>query len=164
MIIKPFVPLTPPLIFADIYSMYYELFGCIGLSLNRDQYLFDQDTGVVLKYKDKYIKATTVPAEIYAGRTDVLFEPDKNYNLVVVLLGYYIDKEVSMGNDIGFIAQYVEDDISREKQRVVVKTRMYGDVVSKFYYNIYLGYIECIFKLSGYDIIELDKFDIPREQ
>lgn len=147
--------------FQDIYEMYYHLFTEIGLGINSDQYLYDQDNGTVLRYKDKYLKATVQPVEIYAGKTDMIFDPAKNYNLIVSILGYYLDKEANNpeGDNIGFIAQYIEDDGTKEKQRVVVKTRK-GDYVSTFYHNIYLAYIEVIFLLADNFIVDLSNFDI----
>ena len=44
------------MIFDDIYEMYFQLFAEIGLGINQNQYLYDQDSMIVLKYKDKYIK------------------------------------------------------------------------------------------------------------
>ena len=145
-------------VFDDVPEMYYNIFTEIGLKINKDHYLEDVDTGIVLRYKDKFIKATNKPYEIlYAGKTDILFEPMSNYNLMVSIFGYYIDKEYS---DIpGFFkAQYVEDDEAREKQRVVIKT-ITGDIGSPFYNNVYLGYCYCILTLAGYNV-NLDNFDL----
>lgn len=148
------------MMFDDIYEMYYHLFMEIGLSTNHDQLLYDQDTGALLKYKDKFIKATTIPQPIYAGRNDILFEPYKNYNLMVTIMGYYIDKESKSeyGDNIGFIAQYIEDNPDKTKQSIVVKTRR-GDFASQYYTNIYLGYIECIFKLANSFDVDLSNLD-----
>ena len=147
--------------FRDVYEMYYHLFTEIGLSIDSNQYLFDQDTGSILQYNGLFIKATTMPTPIYAGKTDIVFDPSKNYNLMTCIFGYYIDKESNSedGDTIGYIAQYIDDDKNREKQRVVVRTRNHGDICSKYYHNIYLGYIECILLLSGYASVYLDNLD-----
>lgn len=147
------------MMFNDIYEMNYHLFTEIGLSVNSQGYLYDQDTGNVLSYKEKYIKATVHPVEIYAGKNDVLFEPYKNYNMAIVLMGYFIDKEAHTTNQIGYVAQYVDPNATRDKQRVVVKTAK-GDIYSQYYSNIYLGYIECIFKLADAFDVDLSNFDI----
>ena len=145
--------------FDDIYELYYYIFNEIGLGINQYQYLYDLDTGIVLRYKDKYIKATVQPVSIYPGKNDILFEPEKNYNLMVSLLGYYLDKESQNGNPyaVNFVAQFTERDSSEEKQRVVIRTKA-RDICSNFYYNIYLGYIECIFLLSD-NLVDLKNFD-----
>lgn len=141
--------------FDDIYELYYNLFTTIGLGINQNSYLYDQDTGTMICLKDKFIKASVQPVTIYAGKNDIIFAPDQNYQLMVCLLGYYLDKNP----ELSFIAQYIEDDNKREKQRVCVKTHN-GVVESNFYSNIYLGYIECIFILSGGFIPDLSNFDI----
>lgn len=149
--------------FDDVYEMYYDLFTEIGLAINpQNQYLYDVDTGIVLKYKEKYIKATVHPIEIYAGRNDIIFDPARNYNLMTTLFGYYIDKETSgyNGDTIGFISHFTEErNGMREQQRVVVQTRLRGNIVSQYYKNVYLGYIECIFILAGNPNIDLSNLD-----
>ena len=157
------------IMFSDLKEMYYNLFIEIGLSINNDQYIYDQDTGIVLKYKDKYMKMSFT-GDVYAGRNDMVFDPITNYNLIVTLLGYYIEKEIANGNDIGYIADFKEEEFKREvyvkgerfKQRVVVKTKN-GDFCSNYYYNLYLAYIEIIFILSGNTEYDLTNFDILPE-
>ena len=151
--------------FSDEFELNYHLFMEIGLSVNYNGYLYDQDTGIEIKYKDKYIKSSTVPMPLYAGRNDIIFEPAKNYNLMTTLLGYYIDKETNSddGDRIGYIAQYIDDNPTKDKQRIVIKTKR-GDIASKFYYNVYLGYIECIFMLGGSLVPDLSNFDIQYQE
>lgn len=146
-------------------EMYYNLFMEIGLGINSQQYLYDQDSGIVLKFKDHYIKATTNDMPIYAGKTDIVFEPDKNYGLITTLIGYYIDKE-SMGEDgdtVGFVAQEIEDNNETETHRVIIVTKFRGTIVSEWYHNTYLGYIDAIFRLGGNSNIDLLNFDVVEE-
>lgn len=140
--------------FDDIYELYYHLFTEMGLSINGDQYLYDQDTMTVLRYKDKFIKATVQPIEIYSGISDIIFDPARNYNLMITLFGYFLDKESS---NIGFCAQYIDDYM--DKQRLIIKTSK-GDICSSFYNNLYLAYIECIFKLTDSLDVDLSNFDV----
>ena len=44
-------------IFDNIFDMYYDMFSEIGLGINSQQYLYDQDTQTVIQFKEKYIKA-----------------------------------------------------------------------------------------------------------
>lgn len=146
--------------FDDIYEMYYHLFSEIGLAINANQYLYDQDTMIELRYKNYFIKATVQPVEIYSGKSDILFNPSSNYDMMVYLFGYYISKESNSedGDRIRFISQYLEDTENREKQRLVVKTAN-GEFASQFYTNVYLAYIECIFLLSNSFAVDLSNFD-----
>ena len=151
--------------FDNIFDMYYELFNEIGLGINNQQYLYDQDTQTVIMFKEKYIKASIDGQPIYAGRNDIVFEPAKNYTLMTRLFEYYLDKcQNSDDGDIlcGYIAHYIDDDETKEKQRVVVKTVGRGEISSEFYYNIYLAYIDCLFKIAGYNAV-LSNFDIKVE-
>lgn len=151
--------------FNDVFEMFYHLFTEIGLAIDNNGYLYDQDTGIRLKFKDKYIKATVQPVEIYAGRNDIVFDPVRNYNLMISLLGYYIDKESMSpdGDRIRYIAQYTDMEgmksgKERDRQRVVIKTAQ-GDICTNFYYNIYLSYSEAIFNLGGNFAVDLSNFD-----
>lgn len=151
--------------FDNIYDMYYDLFSEIGLGINAQQYLYDQDTQVTITFKEKYIKASINGQPIYAGRNDVVFEPAKNYTLMARLFEYYLDKcQQSDDGDLleGYIAHYIDDDETKEKQRVVVKTVGRGEISSNYYFNIYLAYIDCLFKIAGYNA-NLTNFDIKAE-
>lgn len=155
--------------FNDQGEMYYELFLEIGLSVNMDQYIYDQDTGIILKFKDKQIKMG-FNNNVYAGNNDIVFDPSTNYNLMVTLFGYYIEKEAANDNDIGYIAQFTEEEAGkvfvpkgeRFKQRVVIRTKN-GDIYTSYFYNLYLAYIEAIFIISGSTNYDLSNFDILPE-
>jgi hypothetical protein len=157
------------MLFNDLKEMYYDLFLEIGLSINHDQYIFDQDTGIVLKFKDKQMKMS-FSNNVYAGNNDIVFDPSTNYNLMVTLFGYYIEKESANGNDIGYIAHFTEEEAGkvfvpkgeRFKQRLVIRTKN-GDIYTSYYYNLYLSYIEAIFIISGSNNYDLHNFDILPE-
>ena len=156
--------------FNDQREMYYELFLEIGLGINRDQYIYDQDTGIVLKFKEKHIKTNLNNNNVYAGNNDIVFDPSTNFNLIVTLFGYYIEKEQTNDNDIGYIAQFTEEEAGkvfipkgeRFKQRLVIRTKN-GDIYTSYFYNLYLAYIEAIFIISGNNNYDLSNFDILPE-
>ena len=140
--------------FNDIYDLYNELFMELGLYIGPDQYLYEQDTAMPIRLKDKFIKATINPnIPLYAGRNDILFEPNRNYSLIASLFCYYLDKcQHTDDGDIlqGYIANFIDDNPEKDKQRVAVKTKGRGEISSAYYYNIYLAYIDCIFRIAGY--------------
>jgi len=151
--------------FDNIFDMYYDMFSEIGLGINSQQYLYDQDTQIVIQFKEKYIKASINGQPVYAGRNDIVFEPAKNYTLMTRLFEYYLDKcqNSDDGDQLrGYIAHYIDDDEAKEKQRVVVKTAGRGEISSQFYFNVYLAYIDCLFKIAGYNA-DLSNFDIKVE-
>ena len=143
--------------FGDTTEMYYNLFNEIGLSINAQQYLYDQDTGITLRYKDKYMKATTSIEPIYAGKSDIIFDPANNFNCMVTLFGYFIEK-ITASDNFPYKAQYVEDNPDKTKQRLVVQTIDGKEYTSEFYNNLYLGFIEVIFQISGFPV-NLNNFD-----
>ena len=66
---------------------------------------------------------------------------------------YYLDKcQHTDDGDIlqGYIANFIDDNPEKDKQRVAVKTKGRGEISSAYYYNIYLAYIDCIFRIAGY--------------
>ena len=46
--------------FNDIYDLYNELFMELGLYIGPDQYLYEQDTAMPIRLKDKFIKEWTL--------------------------------------------------------------------------------------------------------
>lgn len=146
----------------NIYEMYYNLFLEIGLFVNQDGYLQDSDTGVVIRYKDKYIKASLNDTPIYAGRTDILFDPAHNFDLMRVLMGYYIDKRDAGEEPIGYISQGIYDNKEEQVHSVFIKSHT-GLYESALYKNSYLGFIDCIFRMGG-TIPNLYPYDIVEEE
>lgn len=148
--------------FRDIYELYYDTFMEIGLGIGQDQYLYDQDTCTHIKFKDKFIKATIDRnCPIYAGRNDIIFEPDKNFGLMQTLFHYYLDKcQNSDDGDTlgGYIADYIDDNITKDKQAVALKTIQRGEIKSNYYSNAFLGFFDCIFRIAGYNP-NLDNID-----
>lgn len=148
--------------FNTMPELLYDMFIEMGLSVRRDQYLYDQDTGNILLDGEKYIKASIDGNPVYPGRNDVVFDPTVNYNLTVRLFCYYLDKvQQSEDGDLlqGYIAHYTDDSPDREKQRVVVKTQGRGEICSNYYWNLYLGYLDCVFTIAGYKV-DLSNFDV----
>lgn len=143
----------------------YNLFMVIGLGIDNESHLYDQDTEKKLQFKGKYIKATIREEPVYAGRNDIVFEPWKNYSMMAMLTGYYLDKETNSenGDTIGYIAQGNEDSSDKEFHRMFIQTKFRGRIESDWYRNGYLGFIDCIFKLDG-QIVDIHNFDIKEEQ
>lgn len=151
--------------YETIDELYYEFFLAIGLGVTIDQYLYDQDTGNAIAFREKRVKASVDGRPVYAGMNDIVFEPDKNYSLVSNLFGYYLDKiQNSDDGDMlgGFVSQGIIDNETRDKQAIMVRTIGRGDICSDFYYNIYLAYMDEVFRIEGMQV-DLSNFDtIPQ--
>lgn len=146
--------------FSDVYELNYHLFMEMGLAINNSGYLYDQDNGNILNFKEKYIKATTQPVQIYAGKTDIVFDPAENFTLMSMLFCYFLDKfNADNENNFKYIAHYIEDNNEKTMQRICIKTSS-GDIFTAFYNNLYLGFIEAIFILNQNFDVDLINFDI----
>ena len=150
--------------FDDFSELCYNLMMQIGLGINRDGYVYDQDTGITLKSRDKYLKASVDGSPIYTGSNDIAFDPVKNYVITLFMLGYYIDKMREMdGEDIGFISQGIEDNDDKSYHRAFIDCSKYGRIYSKFYHISSLGYVELIFKLGDMNT-DISNFDLTEEE
>ena len=143
--------------FDDRPEMFYSMFNEIGIDIDHNGYLYDEDSRSPIKFKDKNIKTTKFADEVVYcdNRIDILFEPLENYHLMICLFGYFINKQFPLDC---YVAQFIEDNPDKTKQRVVVRTSN-GDIFSPFYKNIYLGYCYLIFAMTDQKV-NLDKFDI----
>ena len=153
-------------VYDDVYELYYNMFNAIGLSVNSENKLYDQDTQTFLLYNNHFIKANINNSAVYAGKNDVLFDPYHNYNIMVTLFGTWLDKEINFyGNNIQYISQYIDDDKDPEdpKQRFVLKTAS-GEYRSKWYHNLWLGYAEIIMAISDNIAVDLSNLDIVFEE
>lgn len=151
------------MVFSSIYEVYYDLFMELGIAV-KDQYLYLQG-GDFLKCGDKFIKVSLDGTPVYPGRNDIIFDLATNYPLTTFIFGFYLDQcQNSDDGDLlqGYIAQYIDDDETKEKQRVVVKTLGRGEISSNYYWCIYLAYIDCIFRIAGYDV-DLSNIDVKPE-
>ena len=159
--------------FNDKYERDYNLFALMELGLNNEGYLYDQTSGTVLKYNDKFIKGNVNGITQYAGRNDLLFTPEENFNPMNRLFAYFIAKlESDMqeeGNDFKIIANFIDEIKSPDKsipnkQRVIVRVSRNGvisDIFTDYFYRTYLAYIHMIFILgNGFDV-DLSNFDEP---
>lgn len=153
-------------VYNDYGELIYHVLLDIGLSVNREGYIFDDDSRLYLQFKNKYIKTSINNVAVYAGKTDIIFDPIRNYRMMEYLFGYFLEKEKSFGNNMDIIAHFTEeitDEKGTKMRRVGIRTNI-GNIYSNFYKNIYLGFIEMIFRLSDDNEAELQPFDIDLVQ
>ena len=141
--------------FEDLGEMWYNLFLELGLALDANGYLYDTDTHIQIRFKDKLIKADVRNATLYTGKADIVFDPANNYFLMATIMGYYLDKY----GEPNFTAYYIEDNEAKDKQRLTVKYNDGREVYSQFYNNVYLAFVETIFRMTDM-YVDLSGFDI----
>lgn len=129
----------------------------MGLSMDNDHVLYDQDTYTPISYQGKRVKySSTDPDKLYIGEGDVLFDPVHNYHMMLSMLGYYIDKEKEAGN-LDAIAPY--SITAKDKTTAHGIKCEHGECVeSDYYHNRCLGICDVILKRS-YDDINIHQFD-----
>ena len=152
--------------FVTYGDMYFHLFIEMGLSINKDGHLFDQEAGSnnPLLFDGKTIKAATNDQPIYIGENEVAFDPTTNYSVMSKLFYYFLDKYAQdEESSYKYISNSIEDNPEKDKQCVCIKTDK-GKIYSKFYYNLYLGFIEMIFMLNQSYSVDLSNFDIKIER
>ena len=153
--------------FNDLNDLYYNYLLEMGLAINANQYLCYQDSGQILQFKGKFIKASVNNVPVYAGLNDILFDPLHNYGMIATLFGLYLDQcQNADDGDIlnGYIAHYIEDNPNdKTMQKVTVKTFGRGEISSNYYHNVFLAYIDCTFRVSGTNV-DLSAFDIEYER
>lgn len=156
--------IIPPntLIFENLNDIILNYFYEMGMSIDKNGYLYDQDLGNNISYKGNMIKASVNGIPVYAGMNEIVFDPVHNYGLISTLFGTYLDKcQNSEDGDIlgGYIAHGIEDSKMDKSQRVCVKTLNRGEIASLYYQNVFLAYIDCTFRIAGYNV-DLHPFDI----
>ena len=57
---------------------------------------------------------------VYGSNNDIVFDPATNYDLMVKLFGYYIEKETTDGNDMGYIAHFNEEENIPQNENINV--------------------------------------------
>jgi len=146
--------------FASFNELIYDYFMEMGLGIDANQYLYFQETGEHVIFDGKFIKASVDGTPVYGGMNDVVFDI-RNYKLMQSLFTMYLEMcKVSDDGDIlgGYIAHYIEDDGFKTGQRVTVKTVERGEISSRFYSVVFFAFIDCTFRISGYDV-DLTPFD-----
>lgn len=152
--------------FSSYGDLYFHMFIEMGLSINKDSYLFDQDSGSTnpLLFDGKSIKANTKDQPIYTNENEIAFDPTINFSVMSKLFYYFLDKYNNGDEEAEYkyIAHSIEDNPERTKQCICIKTDK-GKIYSKYYYNLYLAFIEMIFILNQSYTVNLDNFDFKRE-
>ena len=152
--------------FIDLNDLILNYLSEMGLGVLEGGYLYDQDTGIILEYKGAKIKITINGIQAYAGMNELVYDVVRNYGITNSLFGKYLDKcQDTDDGDIlqGYIGHFILDSDDKTMQKVTVRTKGRGDITSKFYKNVFLAFIDCTFRISGYNI-DLSAFDIDYDE
>ena len=133
-------------------------------------HIYDQNTGNTLAWKDKYIKCAINDQPIYAGKDEVIFSLDENFQLFMTLYAHFLE---NLANDdecnIQVIAHYIDTQPDGPSTLYIKYNTKDGSVIgntmhTSFYLDPWLCYIESIFILNGNDSFDVHNFDQVREK
>ena len=158
----------------SLEDLVFALISEIGLGINQNGILYDQDNGIEIMYNGKHIRASVdannpaIPSDIYA-----IFDPIWDNKFMNTMLGYYLAKEEAYGNiwspvvseEIESLQYYnKEDNIKTRRSRVYVSLGNNNKISSCFYFQKGLKYSDLILRIANHPYADLTKFDsIPEE-
>lgn len=156
--------------FSSEGELYYHLIIEMGLAIDRNQHVYDEDTGSILMWKDKYIKCSVDDKPLYASKDEAIFSLNESLKLMLNVFSYYVTK-ISSSEDINMviIAHYTDIDKDKNKTRLFVKyDAKDGSVVgqiltSEWFSDPWLAYADMIFKLNGTFTFDLTGLDRERD-
>ena len=125
----------------------------IGLDVNDNNCIIDQDNGNLLQFNGKNLKYNTDRF----SKADVPFDPIQNVKLMSHLFSYFTGK---LNDEDGrYINIYYPVDIPNSKKGVIELKENNNTIRSNPYYNDSLKYADLIFKLSGEENVDLNEYD-----
>lgn len=125
----------------------------IGLDIDKDFKVKDQDFNNFIIINNKYLKCSYGVEEPFIGKNDIYFDPLNNTRLMIFLFTYFLEK-YSMLNNTYFMSFIV---LSGKNKTTALDIRGDINIVSDYYHSDTLKYIDIIFRISGYDNLEFLK-------
>ena len=152
-------------------ELYYHILLEMGLGMDKNQHIYDQTTGNPLLWKDKFIKCNVTDNPMYAGKDEVIFSIDENFQLFMNMYAHFLD---NLSNDedsnIVVIAHYIDynEDLNKNVLNIKFNTKdgvKTGAMMNtEMYSDPWLCYIESIFLLNNNIGFDFHNFDQERER
>lgn len=120
----------------------------IGLEVDEDGRLIDDETGSSIMFKGKLLKVNNV------GKNDILYDPLENPAMMGKLFTYFLNKN-EKETGVGTRTFGYGNSNKKDKSYIELKKEDNSVVRSKSYYNDSLKYAEIIFKMNS-DIYDED--------
>lgn len=145
-------------------DLIFALINEIGLSINSNNVLYDQDTHNIIYFGGKEIKCSIDPDKpVYKSEVAVVFDPIDDIKLMTTILGYYLEKERVLGETypITYLtSQNKGKGLQPSNITVRLQTPDQGiiQVSSNFYYNKCLKIADIILRMGG-QYCDLSNFD-----
>jgi len=139
-----------------IHELTEKIMANIGLDIDNDFKIVDQDYGNTIMMDKKYLKCSYNIQEPIIGKDDILFNPIMNIKVMEFIFAYFLEKYQLLNQT--YIMSYCQ--MNNTSKETALYVRGTHNTVSYFYKSDTLKYIDIIFRLSGYKNIEfLKKYD-----
>lgn len=136
----------------------YQLLLEMGLGVDSNFNLIDQDFGTQIFFNAKNVKVIVNGVQPQLNkRTDILFDPINNVQLMRNLFQYYIKKLETEGSV--FTVYYPVQGSTPGQAKVEIKDTQLIPYSSKYYFNECLRYIDLIMVLNEDENVDLSMFD-----
>ena len=127
----------------------------LGLEIDQNNYIVDQDTGNLLMFKDKKIKYNT-DMVFRLNKDEISYDPLNNSRLMNHLFSYYASKLAD--EDSVYIGSYFNIPI-KESDKSIMKVKTDTNIIkSEPYFNESVRIMDVICKIndSGTDVSKYD--------
>ena len=144
-----------------INNLLYQLMTEIGLEIDSEMRIVDQDDGNVIMFKGKSLKVSLDNyRQPFIGRNDILFDPITNFKVMNNLFSYFIHKtSVTEGRYFNIFYP-----VNLPNGRTYIEIKENNQVIrSGAYMNPCIAYIDLIFRING-EAYDLSMYDTPLEQ
>lgn len=132
----------------------------IGLTVDKQNRVYDQDTRQPLLFKEKNMKFSS-QHNVALGNNDMVFDPANNKGLMNSLFDYYTQK---LEDEEGVYVSGHFEEANEDGKMAVNLTVNNKQVKTNYYTNNSLSYLEAIKVLNGSDSLDLTEYDSDRKQ
>lgn len=133
-----------------------KVMSIIGLDINHEFKVMDQDTGLLLTFNDKYLKFSYSDEIPIIGENDMWLDLLNNVKIVIYIFTYFLEKNYILTNTYIRSFSQINDGI-----KTALDVRGDSNITSNFYTLSTLKYLDIIFRLSEYDNVDfIKKYDI----
>lgn len=123
----------------------------IGLEVDSNGNVIDQDSRNLIQFKSKNIKCTNI------GRDDIPFNPLENASLMSKLFSYYVDKLDK--EDGRYVSVYYPNARDKGEKGYIELKEGNNVIKSGTYYNDSIKYAELMMTLNGNTKVDFSELD-----
>ena len=133
---------------ANYINIGRSILGEIGLAINSDNEVYDQDTFSLIDIEGKkIIFSFTVGKKLFCDpQTQIVFEPVSNLKMINRLFAYYLQKEEMEGNMC--IKTWFQEEDDKKRTAITIVSSNGERFTSDYFYNPCLKFCDLILKFG----------------